>query len=313
MKAAQINTYGGNEVLEINENASKPTLAQGQVLVEVHAVSLNPVDRAIRAGYLKEMVPLSFPATLGGDFSGVVAEVGEAVSDFKVGDPVYGQAILLNGGSGSLAQFVAANAANTARKPQNVSYIEAAALPLAGVSALQALEEHIKLEKGQKILIHGGAGGIGTIAIQLAQSLGGYVATTVRTDDKNYVKELGADQVIDYQNEAFEEMLKEFDAVLDTVGGETTNKSFKVLKKGGILVSMLGQPDPELVEKYGVTAIGQSTNTNTQHLNRLAELIDSGKIKVELDKVFPLEQVQEAFKHLEQGHPRGKVVVKIED
>lgn len=313
MKTAQINTYGGNEVLEINENASKPTLAQGQVLVEVHAASLNPVDRVIRAGYLKEMVPLSFPATLGGDFSGVVAEVGEAVSDFKVGDPVYGQAILLNGGSGSLAQFVAANAANTARKPQNVSYIEAAALPLVGVSALQALEEHIKLEKGQKILIHGGAGGIGTIAIQLAKSLGGYVATTVRTDDKNYVKELGADQVIDYQNEAFEEMLKEFDAVLDTVGGETTNKSFKVLKKGGILVSMLGQPNPELVEKYGVTAIGQSTNTNTQHLNRLAELIDSGKIKVELDKVFPLEQVQEAFKHLEQGHPRGKVVVKIED
>ena len=313
MKAVQINTYGGNEVLEINGNASKPTLAQGQVLVEVHAASLNPVDGAIRAGYLKEMVPLSFPATLGGDFSGVVTEGGEAVSDFKVGDPVYGQAILLNGGSGSLAQFVAANTANTARKPQNVNYVEAAALPLAGVSALQALEEHIKLEAGQKILIHGGAGGIGTIAIQLAKSLGGYVATTVRADDRDYVKELGADQVIDYQNEAFEEMLREFDAVLDTVGGEITNKSFQVLKKGSILVSMLGQPNPERAEKYGVTAIGQSTNTNTQHLNRLAELIDGGKIKVQLDKVFPLEQAREAFKHLEEGHPRGKVVVKIED
>jgi len=313
MKAVQINTYGGNEVLEINENAAKPSITTGQVLVEVHAASLNPVDGAIRAGYLKEMVPLSFPATLGGDFSGVVTELGEAVSDFKVDDPVYGQAILLNGGSGSLAQFVAANTVNTARKPQNVNYVEAAALPLAGVSALQALEEHIKLEPGQKILIHGGAGGIGTIAIQLAKSLGGYVATTVRADHKNYVKELGADQVIDYQNEAFEEMLKEFDAVLDTVGGETTNKSFKVLKKGGILVSMLGQPDPELAEKYGVTAIGQSTNTNTQHLNRLAELIDGGKIKVQVDKVFPLEQAREAFKHLEEGHPRGKVAMKIKD
>jgi NADPH:quinone reductase-like Zn-dependent oxidoreductase len=313
MKAVQINAYGGNEVLEINENASKPTLAQGQVLVEAHAASLNPVDGAVRAGYLKEMVPLSFPATLGGDFSGVVAEVGEAVSDLKIGDPVYGQAIVLNGGSGSLAQFVAANTTNTARKPQLVSYIEAAALPLAGVSALQALEEHIKLEAGQKILIHGGAGGVGTIAVQLAKSSGGYVATTVRADDKDYVKGLGADQMIDYQNEAFEEMLKEFDAVLDTVGGETTNKSFQVLKKGGILVSMLGQPDPELAEKYGVTAIGQSTNTNTQHLNRLAELVDAGKIKVQLGKVFPLEQARAAFKHLAESHPRGKVIVKIKD
>jgi alcohol dehydrogenase len=259
------------------------------------------------------MVPLSFPATLGGDFSGVVAEVGEAVFDFTVGDPVYGQAILLNGGSGSLAQFVAANTANTARKPQNVNYVEAAALPLAGVSALQALEEHIKLEPGQRILIHGGAGGIGTIAVQLAKSMGGYVATTVRADDKDYVKELGADQMIDYKNEAFEEILKEFDAVLDTVGGETTNKSFQVLKKGGILVSMRGQPNPELAEKYGVTAIGQMTNTNTQHLNHLAELIEGGKIKVPLDTVFPLEQAREAFNHLEQGHPRGKVVLKIKE
>jgi alcohol dehydrogenase len=313
MKAVQINGYGGNEVLEINQNASKPTLAQAQVLVEVQAASLNPVDGGIRAGYLKEMVPLSFPATLGGDFSGVVAEVGEAVFDFTVGDPVYGQAILLNGGSGSLAQFVAANTANTARKPQNVNYVEAAALPLAGVSALQALEEHIKLEPGQRILIHGGAGGIGTIAVQLAKSMGGYVATTVRADDKDYVKELGADQMIDYKNEAFEEILKEFDAVLDTVGGETTNKSFQVLKKGGILVSMRGQPNPELAEKYGVTAIGQMTNTNTQHLNHLAELIEGGKIKVPLDTVFPLEQAREAFNHLEQGHPRGKVVLKIKE
>jgi alcohol dehydrogenase len=313
MKAVQINAYGGNEILVFNENASKPTLTQGQVLVELRAASLNPVDKAIRAGYLREMAPLTFPATLGGDFSGIVTEVGETVSDFEVGDPVYGQAILLNGGTGSLAQFVAANAANTARKPQNVNFVEAAALPLAGVGALQALEEHIRLAHGQKILIHGGAGGIGTIAIQLAKSLGGYVATTVRADDRDYTKELGADQVIDYQNEAFEEMLKEFDAVLDTVGGETANKSFQVLKKGGILVSMLGQPNSELAKTFGITAIGQNTNTNTQHLNHLAELIDGGKIKVQLAKVFPLEQAREAFKYLEEGHPRGKVVVKIKD
>lgn len=313
MKAVQINTYGGNEILEVNNNVPKPSIAKHQVLVAVHAASLNPIDKAIRAGYLKEMAPLRFPATLGGDFSGIVTEVGGGVSHTKVGDPVYGQAILLNGGTGTLAQFVGANASNTARKPQNASYDEAAALPLAGVSALQALEDHIALQHGQRILIHGGAGGIGSIAVQLAKSLGGYVATTVRADDRNYVKELGADQVIDYQKEAFEKLLTEFDAVLDTVGGDTTNRSFQVLRRGGILVSMLGQPDPELAKKSGVTVIGQNTNSNTQHLNRLAELIDGGKIKIHVDKVFPLEKAREAFRHLEEGHPRGKIVVKIED
>ncbi len=311
MKAIQINAYGNNDVLKINDNVKIPDPAQDQILVEVHGAGLNPVDGSIRAGYLKEMVPLSFPTILGGDFSGIVIKVGEAISNFKVGDSVYGQAIVLNGGSGSLAQFVVANTANTALKPQKINYIEAAALPLAGVSALQALEGHIKLERGKKILIHGGAGGIGSIAIQLAKSLGGFVATTVKTDDVDYVKELGADQVIDYRNETFEVMLKEFDAVLDTVRGETQNKSFRVLKKGGVLVSMMGNPNTELAKRFNVTVIGQVTNTDTKHLNRLAELVDSGKIKVQVDKIFSIEQIKEAFNYLEQGHPRGKVVVKI--
>lgn len=309
MKAVQINCYGDSGVLEVNEHAPKPSAAKGQVLVEVHAASINPIDWKIRSGYLKEMAPLQFPATLGGDFAGIVIEVGEGVSAFKVGNHVYGQAILLNGGSGSFAQFVAANAANTARKPTSVNFVQAAALPLAGVSAVQALEEHIKLQKGQKILIHGGAGGIGHLALQLAKSLGGYVAVTMSGKDAKFVKSLGANEGIDYGSEAFEKKLEGFDAVFDTVGGEVTNRSFTVLKKGGVLVSMLGQPNPELAKKYEVTAIGQNTRVNAQNLKRLTELADGGKIKVHVDKVLPLEKAREAFDYQEKGYPQGKVVL----
>jgi NADPH:quinone reductase-like Zn-dependent oxidoreductase len=192
-----------------------------------------------------------------------------------------------------------------------VNFAEAAALPLVGTSAVQAIEQHIKLQRGQKLLIHGGAGGIGSIAIQLAKSVGAYVATTASADDRVYVQELGTDQVIDYKKEAFEERLKDFDAVFDTVGGDTTEKSFKVLKKGGTLVSMLGQPNSALAQQHGVTAIGQMTHANTDVLRRLAQLVDSGAIKIHVDKVFPLEKAKEAFQLLEEGHARGKVVLEM--
>lgn len=311
MKAVQINKYGDSSVMEVTGSAQTPELKTGQVLVEVNAASLNPVDKAVREGYMQKMLPLSFPFTLGGDFAGKVSEVGEGVTEFKLGDEIYGQAIPLNGGSGSMAEFVAANSANTALKPKSVNFEEAGALPLVGASALQALEENIKLQKDQKILIHGGAGGIGHIAIQLAKSMGAYVATTVQTKDAEFVKSLGADEVIDYKTQDFTDTLKDFDAVFDTAGGENSDKSFQVLKKGGIIVSMVGQPNQELAQKYEVTAIGMGTQTDTVHLNRLTELVDSGKIKVHVDKVFPLEKVQEAFKYQEETHPQGKVVLKI--
>lgn len=311
MKAAQINSYGEPEVIQVSDNTPKPTLKSGQVLVENYAASINAIDWKFRAGYLLKMAPVPLPATLGGDFAGIVTEVGEDISDFKVGNQVYGQAIILNGGSGSIAEYVAANMANTSLKPKTASFEEASALPLAGVSAVQALEEHIKLQKDQKILIHGGAGGIGHIAIQLAKSVGAYVATTVKAEDMEFVKSLGADEAIDYTSQKFEELLKEYDAVFDTVGGETTDKSFQVLKKGGILVSMLGEPKQELSQKYEVTAIGQGTQTDTTRLTRLTELVDAGKIKVHIDKIFPLKQVQEAFTYQEKIHPKGKVVLQI--
>ena len=311
MKVAQISKYGGSEVIEVRSDAEKPALKPGQVLVEIHAVSLNPVDYKIRLGYFQQMVPLDFPATLGGDFAGVVASVSKDVGDFKTGDEVFGSAIILNGGSGSLAQFAAANTKNISLKPKSVDHIQAASLTLVGASAIQAIEEHIKLSDGQRILIHGGAGGIGSIAIQLAKLHGAYVVTTVGGDDIEFVKKLGADQIIDYRSQNFESMVKDLDAVFDTVGGEVTTKSFQVLKKGGILVSMLGQPDEELAKQYKVTAIGQNTNTSAEKLKRLAELVDSGKMHPQVDKVFPLDQIREAFDYLENGHPRGKVVINL--
>ena len=311
MKAAQIINYGGSEVVKINNNAPKPIVSRGRILIEVHAAGINPVDWKIREGYMKQMAPLQFPATLGGDFSGVVTEVGDGVSGFEKGDEIYGQAGITRSGSGSFAEFATADVNTAAHKPKNLSHVEAAALPLTGVSAWQALVDHIGLSRGKKILIHGGAGGIGTIAIQLARHLGAYVTATAGEKDLQHVKELGADEAIDYKNQSFENMLHNYDAVYDTVGGETYVKSFRVLKKGGIIVSMLEQPRPELMEQYGVNAIGQFTQMNSERLSRLAELADKRVIKVYVDKTFPLDQAGEALEYLQSGHPRGKVVLKM--
>lgn len=311
MKAAQINQYGGSEIVEINGKAARPTITEGKVIVEVHAAGVNPVDWKIRQGYLAKMAPLSFPATLGGDFSGVVTEVGKGVSDLNLGDEVYGQAGVLLGGSGSFAEYALVSAQTIARKPKSISYAEAAALPLAGVSALQALIEHINLLPGQKILIHGGAGGIGSFALQLAKHLGAYVATTVSGGDETYVKNLGASEVIDYKTEHFEDKHPDYDAVFDTIGGETYKKSFKVLKPGGVIVSMLEQPNTELIAQYGVKAIAQFTQVTTERLSKLAEFVDKRVIRIHVDKTFPLDQVGEALAYLKTGLPKGKVVVKI--
>ncbi len=310
MKAAQIKKYGGKEVVEVNE-VPVSAVASGRLVVEVHAAGVNPADWKIQKGYFAKMAPLEFPATLGMDFSGVVTKVGEGVSRFKVGDEVFGQAGVLNGGSGSFAEFALADIKTVTPKPKKMSHLESAALPLVGVSALQALTEHINLKKGQKILVHGGAGGIGTIAIQLAKHLGAYVATTARAEDASYVKELGADEVIDYTKQSFENILSGYDAVFDTVGGETYTKSFKVLKKGGVIVSMLEKANADLMKQYGVTAISQSTDVNSERLAKLAELANQEVLKIEIDKTFPLDSAGEALEYLETGHTKGKVVLKI--
>jgi alcohol dehydrogenase len=311
MKAAKYSNYGGIDVLEVVTSVDKPAINDGQALVEVEAASVNPVDYKVRMGYMKDFAPLKFPVTIGGDFSGVVKEVRGGNSGLKPGDKVYGSGIVLNGGSGSFAEFVAANLANIAAAPKTIELSKAAALPLVGSSAIQAIEDEIKLKKGRKILIHGGAGGIGSVAIQLAKSIGAVVATTVSEKDIPFVKELGADIVINYHARKFDKEIKDFDAVLDLVGGEATAQSFSVLRKGGILVSLAGRPDEALAKTSGVTAVSQMTKTDTKHLDRLAALVDKGTIRISIDKVFRLDQAREAFTHAEGNHPRGKVLLTM--
>jgi NADPH:quinone reductase-like Zn-dependent oxidoreductase len=204
-----------------------------------------------------------------------------------------------------------ANATSIAHKPKRLSHEEAAALPLVGVSAWQALVENIRLSKGQKILIHGGAGGIGSIAIQLAKNLGAHVATTASTDDKQFAQELGADEVIDYKTQTFEDLIHDYDAVFDTVGGETYRRSFRVLRKGGILVSMLEQQNSELMEQFGVKAIFQFTQVNRDRLSKLAEWVSQNEVKVKIEKTFSLDEAGKALDYLRDIHPRGKIVLAM--
>jgi NADPH:quinone reductase-like Zn-dependent oxidoreductase len=300
-------------MVEINRRAPEPNVSAGKVIVIINAAGVNPIDWKIREGYMQQMIQLQFPSTLGMDFSGIIKQVGKDVSsDLKEGDEVFGQAGVTSGGSGAFAELALANAESVAHKPKHLSHIEAAALPLVGVSAWQALVENIGLSQGQKILIHGGAGGIGSIAIQLAKNLGAYVATLVSTDDKQFVQKLGADEVIDYKIQTFEDLLHDYDAVFDTVGGETYTKSFRVLKKGGIIVSMLEQPNAELMQHFGVRAISQHTQVNRERLTKLAQLVDQkNNISIHVDKTFPLDEAGKALDYLKDVHPRGKIVLAL--
>lgn len=222
MKSAQIKRYGGSEVVEINQSAPEPIVSAGKVLVIVKAAGVNPADWKISEGYNQQMIQMQFPSTLEMDFSGVVKQIGEGVSSIRQGDEVYGQAAVFTGGSVAFAEMALANGDSIAHKPKSLSHVEAAALPLVGVSAWQALVENIELSKDRKILIHGGAGGIGSISIQLAKYLGAEVATTVDTKDRQFVQELGANQVVDYKTQNFEDILHDYDAVLDTVEAKCT-------------------------------------------------------------------------------------------
>jgi alcohol dehydrogenase len=316
MKSAQINRYGSSNVIEINQNTSASlSTSSGKILVDVKASGVNPVDWKIREGYMQQMMPLQFPATLGMDFSGVIKDVGSdqdiSTADLKQGDEIYGQASVTKGGSGAFSEMAVTNADNIAFKPKNLRFEEAAALPLVGVSAWQALVENMNLSQGQKILIHGGAGGIGSIAIQLAKNLGAFVATTVNSEDIQYVQSLGADETIDYKKQGFEKIANDYDAVYDTVGGQTYTKSFNVLKKGGIIVSMLEQPNTDLMQHYCVKSIFLLTQVNRERLTQLANWVDQNDIKINIDKTFSLDEAAKALDYVKDVHPRGKVILEI--
>jgi alcohol dehydrogenase len=315
VKSIQINRYGGSDVIEVKNSASAPNPSSGKILVNVKSAGVNPADWKIREGYFQQMAPLQFPSTLGADFSGVIKQLGEGVSNsgLKQGDEVYGQAsAVFSGGSGAFAELALIDKDTIAHKPKTLNHIEAAGLPTVGVSAWQGLVENIGLSKDKKILIHGGAGGIGSIAIQLAKHLGAYIATTVSTNDEQFVQELGANQAIDYKTENFEDILHDYDAVFDTVGGDTYKRSFKVLKKGsGIITSMLEQPNSELMNRYVVKAFVQFTQANRQLLTKLAEWVDQNNIKVNIDKTFSIDEAADALDYQREIHPRGKVVITV--
>lgn len=307
MKATQINEYGENVVKLVE--LETPIVGDEQILVEVYAAGVNPFDYKVEGGDYKDYFPLSFPVTLGGDFAGKVTQVGNSIKDFNVGDEVYGQANATS--QGSFAEYTVVTADKLAKKPKSLDFVASAALPLVTVSAYQAVHDLIKLTAGQKLLIQGGAGGIGAAAIQIAKQVGANVVVTAKAKDSEYVKSLGADEVIDYENEDFSTRNKEFDAVFDTVGGETTVKSLKVIKPNGILVSMIGQVDEASAKAAQVTFLYQSSEVNSERLNKISQLVDDGKLKVDVAKVFSLDDTELALKSVKNDHPRTKVVIKI--
>ncbi len=310
MKVAQISDYGEASSIKLND-IDTPELTADKVLIKVNASSLNPFDSKLRSGYLKDHFPISFPYTLGGDVAGVVTEVGENVSQVAVGDKVYGQAAMIAGNSGALAEYAATIPHHIATMPINVDFAQAASLPLVGVSALQALITHLDIKEGQKLFIHGGAGGIGMVAIQIAKHFGAYVATTASEDGIRAVTELGADEVIDYTTSDFSEVLNGYDAVFDTVGGDDFEKSLLILKPGSKAVSMAGQVDEEKASALNVEAITQSTHITTEALGELAKLVEANVVTPHVSKTFPLSEVVQAFESRESGAIKGKVVIEI--
>ena len=304
MKAIRIHQYGGPEVLALVET-QRPSPGPNEVLIKIQAAAVNPIDWKIRAGYAKDFFPLTFPATLGWDVSGTVEETGTGVTQFKRGDEVYA---LLKGGG--YAEYATANETVVALKPRTVDHVQAAAVPVAGLTAWQALFEVAQLSAGQKVLIHAAAGGVGNFAVQLAKARGAHVIGTASSKNQAFLRELGVDQVVDYQKTRFEEVVREVDVVLDTVGGDTLERSFKVLKKGGILVSLVQPPSPESAAKYGVRALFYGAHASSSDLAEIAKLIDSGKVKPVVETVLPLADARRAHELSETGHTRGKIVLK---
>lgn len=309
MKAVQIKNYGGVDVLHVRD-IEKPFLQDGQVLVEVRAASLNPFDTALREGKFRDSIKLNFPTVLGGDFSGIIVEKSKDVDSFSIGDSVYGQAAIVAGNSGAFAEYATTAAHQIASMPQGLSYEEAASLPLVGVSALQALTEHLSLQPGQKIFIHGGSGSIGAAAIQIAKHLGAHVTTSTRKDDSSYLFKVGADMVVDSRMDNFIKNLHGYDAVFDTVGNNI-NELLDILRDGGKAVSMVAYADKEKAAKLNIEVIVQSTKVNTEKLDKLRELVEKGVVKPQIYKTFPLAEVREAFRARESGPGRGKIVLKI--
>ncbi|OJE40945.1 NADPH:quinone reductase [Bacillus tropicus] len=331
MKAMIINKYG--KVPMRMAEVPTPEINEYEVLAEIHAASINPIDFKIRDGKVKMLLKYEMPLILGNDFSGVITKVGSKVTRFKVGDEIYARP--RKNKIGTFAEYIAIHEDDIALKPKDLSFEEAASIPLVGLTSYQALHDIMQLQKGQKILIHAGSGGVGTFAIQLAKIMGATVTTTASEAGANLVKSLGADEIINYKTEKFEDILKDYDAVFDTIGGTTLEKSFNIIKSGGNIVSVSGMPNAQFGKEFGsgffktllfslaskkLTALEKKHNArysflfmkpSGDQLRTIANYIEAGKIKPVIDRVFPFEDAQKAMEYSEAGRAKGKIIVKI--
>lgn len=308
MKAVVIEKFGGLDELKVRD-MPMPEVRERDLLVEVRAASVNPVDWKIREGYLRGRADFRFPLVLGLDAAGVVKETGAKARRFKIGDEVMSRTDMQRGGT--YAEYVAVDEGIVARKPRNLSFEEAASIPLAGLTAWQALVDRAAVKSGDRVLIHAGAGGVGSLGIQIAKARGAHVAATCGTGNVEFVKGLGADEAVDYTKDDFSAVLKGYDVVLDTMGGEVYRKSFEVLRKGGVVVSLLERPDEALAAKKGVRAEYLFMQPDARELEELAGLLEAGKIKPVVGKVFPLDEIREAHRLSASHHARGKIVIRV--
>ncbi len=310
MKAVRIHAYGGPEVLAY-EDVPLPTLAEDDVLIQVHAAAVNPVDWKIREGYLQGFLNEKLPLTLGWDVSGVVEAVGANVTAFQPGDEVYSRPDIER--DGAYAEYIAVKASEVAFKPKTIDHIQAAAVPLAGITAWHCLFEAAHLAAGQRVLIHAAAGGVGSYAVQLAHWKGAYVIGTASAANQDFLLELGANEVIDYRSTPFEEVVEPVDVVFDTIGGEVQERSWQVLKPGGILVSVVSPPSEETAAAHQCRSAFVFIQPRADWLTEMAQLIDAGQLKSIVETVLPLEQAAEAHQLSQSGHTRGKIVFRVKE
>ncbi|MGX9218728.1 NADP-dependent oxidoreductase [Massilia varians] len=308
MKAVRIHQYGGREVLSLDE-IPVPDIAPDEVLVRVVAASINPVDWKVRAGYLAQMMPHQMPLTLGWDVSGVVAAVGSQVTQWQVGDAVYSRPDLAR--NGTYAEFVAIRAGECARKPRTISHVEAASLPLAGITAWEAMMDTARVRAGQRVLVHAGSGGVGSLAIQLVKAAGATVVATASGRNRALVESLGVDQFVDYTTTTLLDAVEPVDAVFDTIGGEVQEASWSLLKPGGIQVSIISPPDEARAAAMGVRGGFVFIGPNAPVLDKLAGMVDGGRLRPIVGAEFALEDIAQAHALSESGRAVGKIVLYV--
>jgi NADPH:quinone reductase-like Zn-dependent oxidoreductase len=310
MKAVRIHKYGGPEVLRY-EDVSRPRPKPGEVLIRVHAAGVNPADWKIRAGYIEDFIPHSFPLILGWDVSGVIEDIGPNASRFGKGDEVYSLPDQTR--DGAYAEYIVVRESEVALKPKALHHVRAAAVPLATLTAWQALFDTAQLQAEQRVLIHGAAGGVGHFAVQLAKWKGAHVIGTASAKNHEMLYELGADELIDYTIQRVENVTQNIDVVLDTIGGDAEERSWQVLKKGGTLVSFVQSPSENKAKEHGVQGIRLGARPNGQELAEIAKIIDAGKLAPVIDRILPLSEARRAHVVSQSGHTHGKIVLRVKN